>query len=275
MRNILTFDLEDWFHGNFIFDENEESYSESRVLEPTTRLLTLLKNTKNRATFFVLGSVAEKYPTLIEKIAEDGHEIASHGYLHRLVYELSQAEFEEDVRRSVSVLRPLAGKEILGFRAPYWSIYPDMKWAFEVLLSMGFKYDSSVYPFKTYLYGSNDAQRFRYRIELDNGRSITEIPPSVLKVQRKRIPFCGGFYFRLLPYRFVRWGINRVNRKENMPSVFYLHPYEIDAKKTKNSKGFKNNFILHVNVKRAEKKLTRLLNDFSFISMKEYLETSK
>ena len=136
MRNILTFDLEDWFHGNFIFDENEESYSESRVLEPTTRLLTLLKNTKNRATFFVLGSVAEKYPTLIEKIAEDGHEIASHGYLHRLVYELSQAEFEEDVRRSVSVLRPLAGKEILGFRAPYWSIYPDMKWAFEVLLSM-------------------------------------------------------------------------------------------------------------------------------------------
>ncbi|NOY60605.1 MAG: DUF3473 domain-containing protein [Calditrichaeota bacterium] len=275
MHNILTFDLEDWFHGNFLFDEDEKSYSESRVLEPTMRLLELLKETGNQATFFVLGSIAEKYPQLIEKIADNGHEIASHGFLHRLVYKLSPKEFEDDLQRSISVLERLAGMKILGYRAPYWSIYSDMKWVFEILFSAGLKYDSSVYPFKTYLYGSNQAPRFQYSVDLKEENMITEIPPSVLEFLKRRIPFCGGFYFRLLPYRFVRRGIKKINQKEKKPAVFYLHPYEIDANKTKNSKGLKNNFILHVNVKRAEKKLTRLLNDFSFISMRDYLKSSE
>ena len=271
MRNILTFDLEDWFHGNFLFEENEDIYSESRVLEPTIRLLELLEKTGNRATFFVLGSVAKNFPQLIKKIANEGHEIASHGFLHRLVYKLSPDEFEEDVQRSISLLEHLAGIKIIGYRAPYWSIYPDMKWAFKVLSSAGLKYDSSVYPFKTYLYGSNQAPRFQYAINLNDEKAIIEIPPSVLDFLYKRIPFCGGFYFRLFPYWFVKWGIKRINRIEHQPAVFYLHPYEIDIKKTRNSKGFKNNFILHVNIKKAEKKLKKLLTDFRFISIKAYL----
>ncbi len=272
MRNILTFDLEDWFHGNFLFESSEFEYKESRVLEPTIRLLKILKKTNSRATFFVLGSVAEKFPDLIRKIVAEGHEVASHGYLHRLVYKLTPEEFREDLKKSIAILTEIADRAIEGYRAPYWSIYPEMAWAFDVLAEAGIKYDSSIYPFKTYLYGSGKAPRFQYEVRGKKNDAIKEIPPTVMEIFKRRIPFCGGFYFRLLPYFAVKWGIKRTNNKEQNPVVFYLHPYEIDAKKTKNSKGLKNNFILHVNVKRAEKKLTRLLDEFDFYSMREFLK---
>lgn len=271
MVNILTFDLEDWYHGNFLENEEQIKNRESRVVEPTLRILELLKQTNSKATFFVLGSVAEEYPALIKKIHEQGHEIASHGYKHRLVYKLSPQEFSKDVDKSLKVLHSIINEKIIGYRAPYWSINPDMEWPIETLIENGMLYDSSIYPFKTYLYGDNEAPRFKYKVQTKKSRQFIELPPSVLEVLGKRIPFCGGFYFRLLPYWLIRRGFQQINKKEKQPAVFYLHPYEIDNKKTKNSKGFKNNFILHVNVKKAEKKLTKLLNDFQFISIKNYL----
>ena len=265
MQNFLTFDLEDWYHGNFLFDKGEADYTESRVLEPTLRLLEILRQTKSYATFFTLGVVAEKFPGLIEKIVEDGHEVASHGYYHKLVYKLEPDEFKRDIDRSIRVLERLTGKKVLGFRAPYWSIYPDMKWAFETLKAAGLQYDSSVYPFKTYLYGDNAAPRFRYEIDCSHG-TLKEFPPSVMEKFKMRIPFSGGFYFRLFPLWLIRKAITDINKKEKQPVVFYLHPYEIDPRKNRNSKGFKNNFILHVNVKKAEIKLRKLLAQFNFIS---------
>ncbi len=270
MRNILTFDVEDWYHGNFL-DQQGADDKEERVVNPTLEILNLLQKSGNTATFFVLGSVAEKYPALIKEIARQGHEVASHGYDHRLVYKLTPPEFEKDVALSIKIIEKITAKKILGYRAPYWSVTPAMDWATKILSSLGLVYDSSIYPFKTYLYGDNRAPRFKHVI-YQNGKSVLlEIPPTVLELRQVRIPFCGGFYFRLLPLWLIRFGIKKINKKEGQPIVFYLHPYEIDPQKTNKSKGMRNNFILQVNLKKAKEKLHKLLEEFEFISIQEYL----
>ena len=266
MNNILTFDLEDWYHGNFIYDNNRTDYFD-RVVEPTLKIINLLKETDNKATFFVLGCVADRYPQLIKKIHNEGHEIASHSYEHKLIYNLNRDEFAADIKKSVDILEKIIGEKICGYRAPYWSLHLKIDWAWNVLQENGLLYDSSLYPFKTYLYGDNKNPRFKY--DLNNG-SLVEIPPSTLEIGRIRIPFCGGFYFRVLPYWFVKWSINRINKHDKQPAIFYLHPYEIDVKKPRSSQGFKNNFILHANIKKAEKKLLKLLMDFKFVSIRDY-----
>lgn len=271
LSNILTFDLEDWYHGNFLNEDiSEWDTYEDRVVEPTLKIISMLENTGNKATFFVLGYVAEKFPELVEQIHQKGHEIASHGYDHKLAYEKSKSEFEADVKRSIEMLEEITNEKVIGYRAPYWSLNEDMDWAWEVLYSCGIQYDSSIYPFKTYLYGSNHVPRFRYQINLIGGNAIIELPPSTIELFGKRIPFCGGFYFRILPYWFIKWGIQRINEREKQPVVFYLHPYEIDVNKPQSSKGFRNNFILHVNLKKAEYKLFNLLKDHKFTSIKEF-----
>lgn len=271
MKNILTFDLEDWYHGNFLHDEygNGKHY-EDRVVESTDLILNMLDQTGNTATFFVLGEVAEKHPGLIRDIHKRGHEIASHCFEHRLVYDRTPEDFARDIKKSVGLLQELIAEPVIGFRAPYWSIYRENEWVWKILEENGIKYDSSLYPFRTYLYGDNQFPRFKYQIAAASDGILDEIPPTTLEMYGKRIPFCGGFYFRILPYWFVKWGIKKVNRQESQPVVFYLHPYEIDKNKPKSSKGFRNNFILDVNVKRADRKLMRLLEDFQFVSMREY-----
>ncbi|MDW7680590.1 MAG: polysaccharide deacetylase family protein [bacterium] len=271
MQNLLTFDLEDWYHGNFLDMDEEISPKNDRVVEPANRILELLETTANKATFFVLGCVAERYPDLIKKIHNQGHEIASHGYNHRLVYKITPDEFSSDLQKSLDVLQQITNEKVIGYRAPYWSIYPEMDWAWKILAQHGIEYDSSVYPFRTYLYGDNRAPRFKHHFSVNGFGNIVEIPPTVAKIAKKRIPFCGGFYFRLLPYRIVKILINRINLREKQPIVFYLHPYEIDYSKTKSSRGMKNNFILHVNVKKARAKLSRLLTEFQFNSIKYFL----
>ncbi len=269
MNNILTFDVEDWYHGNFLDNGNNQVDSVDRVIEPTLKIIKILKETSNKATFFVLGCVADKYPELIKKIYQEGHEIASHSYEHKLIYNLDRDKFAADIKKSVNILENITGEKIYGYRAPYWSLYLRTDWAWDVLDKNDILYDSSLYPYKTYLYGDNSIPRFRY--ELSNC-SLFEIPPSTLEVSKIRIPFCGGFYFRVLPYWFVKWGINRINKLDKQPAVFYLHPYEIDVKKPKSSQGLRNNFILHANIKKAEQKLFNLLTDFKFVSIKDYYD---
>jgi polysaccharide deacetylase family protein (PEP-CTERM system associated) len=271
MKNILTFDLEDWYHGNFLHDEyGNNASNEDRVIDPTTRILDMLKQTQNTATFFILGEVAEKYPELIREIHRRGHEVASHCYEHRLVYNRTKEDFSCDLEKSVRVLEEIVQEPVLGFRAPYWSVYRENEWVWEVLHAQGIKYDSSLYPFRTYLYGDNCFPRFRYQIQTSVNGRLEEIPPTTLDFYGRRLPFCGGFYFRILPYWFVKWAINRVNRIEQQPVVFYLHPYEIDKNKPRSSNGWRNNFILHANVKKTESKLRRLLTDFRFVSVREF-----
>lgn len=273
MQNILTFDVEDWYHGNFL-EQDETEIKEERVIEPTREILRLLRSSGNSATFFVLGSVAAKYPDLVKEIYQQGHEIASHSYNHRLVYKLTPEEFENDLKLSLEILQSITAEKIIGYRAPYWSINSDMEWAMKILMDQGIVYDSSIYPFKTYLYGDSHAPRFKHSIHENHKSSLLEIPPSVMERVNLRIPFCGGFYFRLLPYWMVKSGIKRINKKEDQPAVFYLHPYEIDPQKTKKSEGFRNNFILQVNIKKAKQKLYRLLKEFCFVSIREYISTT-
>ena len=273
MKNILTIDLEDWYHGNMLEDDtiNLIEY-ESKLIELTEKILFLLDKYENKATFFVLGECAEEFPGLIAEIYKRGHEIASHGYEHKLIYNRSKDYFTKDLKRSIELLENIIGEKVLGFRAPYWSIYKENTWVFDVLENNGIIYDSSLFPFKTHLYGDGSYRRFRHSITNSSNIKIEEIPPSVLKIAGIRIPFCGGFYFRCLPYNFVKYGINRINQIDNNPAVFYLHPYEIDVNKPSASKGLINNFILDFNIKNTEKKFVKLLRDFQFTSIKSYFD---
>ena len=271
MKNILTIDLEDWYHGNFLEDEQRYLVNpETRLVEQTMKVLSLLDKTDNKSTFFVLGECAENFPDLILDIYKRGHEIASHGYEHKLIYKQSNDYFANDLEKSVKLLQSIIGEKVLGFRAPYWSVYKENKWVWDVLRDNGIIYDSSLFPFRTYLYGDNSFPRFRYSVDVSPSSTVEEIPPSVSEIRGARIPFSGGFYFRVLPYPCINYFVNRTNRKESRPAVIYLHPYELDVKKPKSSKGFLNNFILDYNIRNNEKKFLKLLTDFRFISIKSY-----
>ncbi len=272
MQNIFTVDLEDWYHGNFIDDPSYTSIVyEERLIDSTIKILSLLKKTNNLATFFVLGIDAEKFPELITRIANDGHEIASHCYEHKLVYNRTRESFDADLKKSKEIIESIIGDTIIGFRAPYWSVKEDIEWVWEVLLENGFKYDSSVFPFKTYLYGNSKAPRFKYQMNV-NGNVLNEVPPTVLSLFNQRIPFLGGFYFRVTPFSLIKQGLTNINKKSQQPGVFYIHPWELDPDKPDNSTGLLNKFILNYNIGKTESKLSKLLHNFQFTSIKDFYQ---
>lgn len=271
MKNILTFDVEDWYHPNLAdLEKLQDRKIEDRVLEPTLRILNMLDETQNRATFFVLGEVAEKFPELVKEIAYRGHEVASHGYCHNLVYNYTKSHFETDINQAIELLQTIINRKILGYRAPSWSLdKQNTPWAWEVLKAAGFVYDSSVYPYKTFLYGDMDAPRIPYDIVLEGKQFLKEMPPSVVEIFGKRVPFSGGFFFRMVPYRFIKWGIRQHNRA-GYSAVIYLHPWEIDVEQPRLPVGVKKRFILYANISRTERKLRRLMNEFQFTTIQNY-----
>ncbi|EHQ91985.1 XrtA system polysaccharide deacetylase [Desulfosporosinus youngiae] len=273
MKNILTIDLEEWFHANYhddVFD-NQKTY-EVRILQNTERLLTLFNEHKAKATFFVLGYVAEKHPRLIRDILAAGHEIASHGYAHQLLYQQTPEEFKEDVRQAKKRVEDIVGTSVKGYRAPSWSITPRSLWAWEILQELGFKYDASVFPIETFLYGLPTAPRFSFHPEY-NGKilDLLEVPSSTVRFLTKNIPFAGGFYFRALPYPVIAQCIKAVN-KEGHPAIVYLHPREIDPEQPRLALSKKESFIHYYGVSRCEQKLIRVLKRFEFTSIEEYFK---
>jgi len=269
MQNIMTIDLEEWFHANYhedIFDSNK-SY-EVRVLDNTYKLLEDLQEHNAKATFFVLGYIAEKHRGLIIDIQNAGHEIASHGMSHSLVYKQSREEFREDVYRSKVLLEDIVQKKIKGYRAPSWSITNKSLWALEILNDLGFIYDSSIFPIETFLYGIKDAKRFINQ-PIVNGRTcgIYEIPPSTFRIFNKSIGFSGGFFLRALPYPLIKIFTNRINKKEKNPVLFYLHPREIDKEQPKlKLKTFE--YIIHyININSCEDKLKKILKLYECTSI--------
>lgn len=222
--NTITVDVEDWYQSTC--DLKQEI--SKRVVRNTDRLLELFSEFDVKATFFVLGLVCEKYPRLVAKIGEYGHELATHGYSHELIYNLSPRSFAEDVRRSIDLIQNAAGKEVYGYRAPDFSINLSTLWALEVLSEIGIKYDSSIFPVYNPRYGIPRWPRFPHRIKLDSEREIIEFPISTLRVLGVNLPFVGGGYSRLLPFRLIRFGIERINRS-GKPVLIYLHPYEVDT----------------------------------------------
>jgi len=266
MVNAMTVDVEDYFQVS-AFDNvvSRDAWAgmESRVVANTGRLLDLFDEFDVRSTFFVLGWVAERHPALVRAIVARGHELASHGYAHRLVYSQTPAEFREDVRRAKGLLEDAGGVAVHGYRAPSFSVTSRSLWALDVLLEEEYRYDASIFPIRHDRYGIPDAPRWPHAIERPAGR-VYEVPGSTVRLGGTNLPVAGGGYFRILPYAWTRFGISRVNRTERQPVVFYLHPWEIDADQPRLSAGALSRFRHYRNLHKTESRLRRLMRDFTF-----------
>jgi len=265
MANALTFDLEDWFHS-LVCDPALWPGLEDRIVEPTMQILNLLRLAKSRATFFVLSDVAVRHPELISAIHQQGHEIASHGSEHLFVYEQTEEDFARDVARSMNILTSITGEQVLGYRAPYFSITLKSLWALRMLKQLGLKYDSSVYPIINHRYGIPGAKRLPH--ETDAG--ITEVPITTFPYGRLNVPCGGGVYFRTLPYSLVRcWYQLMISRGE--PIIFYLHPWECDSQQPRMKVTpflrLRHYWRLH----KTLPKLRKLLDDFRFVPVREVI----
>ncbi|MDT9597756.1 XrtA system polysaccharide deacetylase [Sphingosinicella rhizophila] len=229
MLNALSVDIEDWFQvGAFEKVIARETWDglEQRVEHNGDTVLQLFDDAKVKGTFFILGWIAERYPDLVRRIADEGHEIASHGWDHKRVFEMDRAAFGADLERARRTIEDACGQSPSGYRAPSFSIDARTPWAHHVLAEQGYSYSSSVAPLRHDHYGWPSAPRFAYRPLSDAG--LIELPVTTVELAGRRLAAGGGGFFRLLPYRFSDWAIGRVNRREGRPAVFYFHPWEVD-----------------------------------------------
>ncbi len=274
MQNALTFDVEEYFQveafSSVVRMEQWDSYP-SRVVDSTRRLLDLLARRTVRATFFVLGWVAARHASLVRDIRAGGHELACHGYAHRPIYTLTPDAFRDDVRRGKQAVEDAGGVRVLGYRAPTFSVVKNSLWALEILAEEGFVYDSSIFPIVHDRYGIPDAPRFPYRVALPHGGDLVEFPITTLQIAGQRLPFCGGGYFRLAPYRLVRAGLRHVNRHDGKPAIVYLHPWEMDPDQPRAPVGYLRRLRHSVNIHRTATKLDWLLAEFPFAPVDEVL----
>jgi polysaccharide deacetylase family protein (PEP-CTERM system associated) len=274
VRNGMSIDVEDYFHVS-VFDglvpRSRWAEMESRVYANTVRLLDLFDEFDVRATFFILGWVADRHPELVRDIAKRGHEIASHGYNHRLIYDQTPADFRLDVRRAKQLLEDIAGCRVDGYRAPSFSITPRSLWALEILIEEGYSYDTSIFPIRHDRYGIPSSARHPYVIRRPAG-TLREVPASTVWIGSANLPMGGGGYFRILPYAWTRWGIARVNAQEQAPVVFYLHPWEVDPQQPRIPVGRLSRFRHYRNLDKTESRLRQLLTDFAFGTVADLLE---
>ena len=271
--NALTVDVEEYYHTT-IFQEATRGLSiqrESRVVAATDKLLDLFAVHGATATFFVLGEVAVEHPALVRRIAAAGHEVACHGYGHQLVPCQPPEDFREDVRRAKTLLEDLSGQPVLGYRAPSFSIGAAESWAYDVLLELGFRYDSSSYPIRHDRYGNVRGPRFPYAIRDNGAGRLIEFPIGTTRLLGANLPIGGGGYFRLLPFPVIRWGIGRVNRSEGRPVLFYVHPWEVDRGLPRPPMAWHHRCRHYVGIARTEAKLDALLRGFPFTTVREVL----
>jgi polysaccharide deacetylase family protein (PEP-CTERM system associated) len=271
--NAMSVDVEDYFHVS-AFDQvvcRDRWHSlESRVCANTERLLGIFDEVGVRATFFVLGWVAERFPDIVRRIAAGGHEVASHGYEHRLVYRQTPAAFREDVRRAKAVLEATVSQPVVGFRAPSYSITRESLFAIDILIEEGFSYDSSIFPIYHDRYGIPDSPRRMYVLDRPAG-SIIEVPGSTVRLGPLNFPVGGGGYFRIAPYFWTRWGIARLNRRDEQPAIFYIHPWELDPEQPRLTAGRIGRFRHYRNLHKTEGRLRALLREFPFGPMRTVL----
>lgn len=263
MENILTVDLEDWFHIcgiKEIMSESSWSGLESRVVANTEKILEILSSKNTPATFFILGFIAHKNPELITRIQAAGHEIATHGYAHQAVYTMTPESFKEDIKRARDVISGITGQPVKGYRAPEWSIRDDSLWALEILGEEGFEYDSSMAPLP--IIGNQNYPRVPHLIKLSAGK-IWEFPPMVVRTGLVNLPFGGGWGLRIFPYLLIRTAVQRMNR-EGSPALIYIHPREFDPRVPDFNLPIVKRLVLNARIHRTETTVKRLLNDFSF-----------
>jgi polysaccharide deacetylase family protein (PEP-CTERM system associated) len=270
ITNAMTVDLEDWHHSIDSIPFKDWDKYESRVEVNTHKILDLFSKSEINATFFILGYIAQKYPELVKEIASLGHEIATHGHAHQLVYRQSPQEFREDLKRAIGVIENISHQKVLGYRAPYWTITKKSIWALDILLEEGLKYDSSIFPMKTYLYGIPEAPLYPYIVKENNGNKLIEFPPSVITKMGIKIPVAGGFYMRLLPSWLIRSGFRKIN-KEKHSTIVYIHPPEFDPQKPKIKLPFMETILHYYNLDVMEGKIKSLVSEFKFGTIKDLL----
>jgi len=277
-KNCLTIDVEDYFQVNaftpFVHQNQWDSFP-LRVGENTQRILDILDSYNIKATFFILGWIAERLPLLVRKIHQRGHEIACHGYRHELVYKIGPERFRGDIRRAKALLEDQIGQRVYGYRAPSYSITGKSLWALDILVEEGFTYDSSIFPVLHDTYGIPGAERFPHVLNTQAG-SLVEFPLTTLPLRfgnkEMRLPIAGGGYLRLLPVIIIRKGIEKINSREKQPTVLYFHPWELDPRQPRIKAGLKSTFRHYVNLHRTERKLRYLFERIEFAPMKDVLK---
>jgi len=271
--NALTIDVEDYFHVAALsksISVHDWSNIPSRVEKNTNLLLELFDKYSVKATFFILGWVAERYPQLIKDIDSQGHEVACHGYSHQLIYTQTLETFKEETRRSKHILEDIVGKQINGYRAASYSITNRSLWALDILAEAGFTYDSSIFPVYHDNYGIPDSPGEPYVLKTSRGSQLVEFPLSTYRIFGYALPVAGGGYFRLYPYWLSKYFYKRLN-KANKPFVFYLHPWEVDPDQPRVKASWLSEFRHYNNLDVCERRLESLLKDFSFVSMQTKL----
>lgn len=273
MINLLTVDVEDWYHD---LNPSLWKFCEDRVVSTSQKILHMIKKRGHTATFFVLGHVAERFPDLVELINDEGHDVATHGYLHTPITRKSKSEFEHELRKSISILEHITKRKVLGHRACKFSINRKTAWAIDILKRNGLKYDSSIFPTLTPEYGVPKAPIHPYFISSSNieeshvSGDFMEFPLSVFSIPffRINIPVAGGFYLRFFPYWFIKLSLKRLN-KMGYPGVIFIHPKDLDPQKPRIKE---LDWHHYHGLSRAEEKFAKLLSDFKFTSIENYLE---
>lgn len=272
--NVLSVDVEEYFHAAIFRIGTTTSvgrHFETRVEANVDRLLGLLEHHDTKGTFFILGEIASMHPSVVRRIAADGHEVACHGDRHEDVRNQNPREFRADIRRAKERLENLVGDAVIGYRAPNFSIGRAQSWAYEILIEEGFLYDSSMYPILHDRYGQPGAPRFPYVICRTRSGYLTEFPVGTARLLGVNLPIGGGGYFRLSPYELIRRGIQRVNAREQKPVMFYIHPWELDPGQPRPPMAWRHRFRHYVGLEKEAAKLSRLLTQFRFGTAQDVL----
>ncbi len=269
IKNAMTCDVEDYFQVSAFapyIDRDSWPTRECRVEANMERILAIYERHGVKATFFTLGWIAERYPAMVKKIVAAGHELASHGYGHLRASDQTRAQFDNDIRSSKALLEDIGGQEVIGYRAPSFSIGHANLWALEALQEAGYRYSSSIYPIAHDHYGMPDAPRFAFYPHGPDG--LLEVPVTTVNMLGRNLPAGGGGYFRLLPYALSRWMMQKVNREDRQPALFYFHPWELDPGQPRpDGLDAKSRFRHYVNIERMEGRLEQLARDFAWDRM--------
>jgi polysaccharide deacetylase family protein (PEP-CTERM system associated) len=273
--HVISVDVEDYFQVEaFSADIPRGSWDlyPLRVEDNTRRILDLFDENETKATFFVLGWIADRCPQLVREIYHRGHEIACHSYWHRCIYSLTPEEFREDTRLAKEALEQAAGTRIIGYRAPNWSITSKSLWGLQVLAEEGFEYDSSIYPIHHDIYGIPGARSAPYTHVLNGNFRLQEFPPATVRILGMTIPAAGGGYLRILPFAYTAWACRKISANQRL--MVYLHPWEIDPKQPRVPSRLRSRFRHYTNLTKMENRLQQLLKLYRFASFEKVLRNS-
>jgi polysaccharide deacetylase family protein (PEP-CTERM system associated) len=277
VTHILSVDVEDYFHveafSGVVPRQAWDRYP-CRVVDNCHRLLDIFDGHNVKATFFMLGWVADRFPAVVREIRDRGHELACHSFWHRKVDSLTPSEFRADTRQACAAIEQAASVRVVGYRAPTWSISHRSPWAFDILREEGFEYDSSIYPIRHDLYGTPGASRYPYAHPCNHGQELLEFPPATARIAGVNFPAAGGGYLRILPLAYTSWVFKQFERAQR-PLVLYLHPWEIDPEQPRIRAPLKSRFRHYTNLHRTEGRLRTLLQRYSFAPFRDHLAEAR